>query len=144
MHQLGLYTISFYSRGKDATIKDFKPKSLFVIIHSSPNTKTLYTKYPISSIFPYWIEHFFMHWNPLHQTPHIFKISLWNWAFSCSVGSAMWRATKALATKEQCRGIQPLWVLKCLLTGLHTLLDLLCICWPKLAFILRKKSSRGM
>jgi hypothetical protein len=57
VHQLVLYKTSFYSKDKDATIKDFKLKVR--IYFNSPVTK---------------------HWTPLHQTTHILTIPLSNWA----------------------------------------------------------------
>jgi hypothetical protein len=58
--QLGLYKTSLYSRGKDAMIKNLKFKIL--ICFNSPITKhsTTYTKHPISYLFFYWIESFFL------------------------------------------------------------------------------------
>ncbi len=56
LSQIGLYTTSFSSKGKDATIKDFKLEIL--IYFNSPIAK---------------------HWTPLHQTLPIFLLLSWNW-----------------------------------------------------------------
>jgi hypothetical protein len=56
MHQLGLYRTSLYSKGKDATIKDFKLEILICLIKPSPNTEPRYTKQHILSPLLYRIE----------------------------------------------------------------------------------------
>jgi len=55
MHQLGLYRTSLNSKGKDATIKDFKLEILICLVKPTE------------------------HWTTLHQTPHIVPTPLPNW-----------------------------------------------------------------
>jgi hypothetical protein len=61
VHQLEFHKTSFYSRGKDATIKDFKLEILIYFNSLISNNESLYTKHPISSPFLYQIKQFL--WN---------------------------------------------------------------------------------
>jgi hypothetical protein len=62
VHQQGLYKISLYARGKDATVEDFKLETL--ISFNSPITE---------------------HWTPLHQTPPYFPRSFIKLAISVAL-----------------------------------------------------------
>ncbi len=56
VHQLKLYKTSFYFKGKDAMIQDFK--LVILIRFNSLNTEPSYTKHPISFQFLYQMEKF--------------------------------------------------------------------------------------
>ncbi len=99
--QLRIYKTSFYSRGKNTTIKDIKLKIL--ICFKSPIVE---------------------HWTPLHQTPHIFPHPLSNWAILTAL-EALDEGLQIFFELQKQRnnvwGFHFLWLLKCSLTGVSTL-----------------------
>jgi len=65
VHQQGLYKISLYARGKDATVKDFKLEIL--ICFNSPITE---------------------HWTPLYQISNLCGIGSIRWRSTKVLGAS--------------------------------------------------------
>jgi hypothetical protein len=105
--QVGLYKNSLYLRGKDAMVKDLKFKILLCF-------KSLITE----------------HWIPLCQTPHILPIPSPNWKTFAALEVLNEGLNFFLELQNQGNtvcGFNLIWVHKCLLTGLSTLIK---VTWP--------------
>jgi hypothetical protein len=107
VRQLRLYKTSFYSKCKDAAIKDFKIRIL--ICFNSPITE---------------------HWTFLHQTPHVYPILLWNWELLATfetLGGGLQIIFELQKQRHNVWRFELLSVLKCSLTNPSTLDYLRCL-----------------